>query len=329
MPQVGPANGPSAGPRADRPPAATRPVTGSLPPGDSGDRRAAWLPVVAVVVTVLAWASAFVAIRWVGPHISAGPLALGRLLIGSVALGVTVLGRRQWVRPTRGEWGLVVVCGVGWFAVYNVALNAAEQRLDAGTTAMLINIGPLLIALGAGWLLGEGFPRWLLIGAGVALSGAVLIGISTGIATAGQRGADTVGVLLCLLAAVAYAVGVLAQKPVLRHLPALQLTFMACAIGAVGCLPYLPAMVRNLQTAPASAIGGVIYLGLVPTSIAFSTWAYALARMNAGRLGVTTYLVPPLTILGGALLLGEVPAVLALIGGAVCLCGVAISRRRG
>jgi drug/metabolite transporter (DMT)-like permease len=50
--------------------------------------------------------------------------------------------------------------------------------------------------------------------------------------------------------------------------------------------------------------------------------------MDAGKLGVTTYVVPPLVILLGWLLLDEVPPALALVGGAVCLAGVGISRRR-
>ena len=66
----------------------------------------------------------------------------------------------------------------------------------------------------------------------------------------------------------------------------------------------------------------------MPTALAFVTWAYALARTDAGRLGVTTYLVPPLTILTGWLLLGETPVATALVGGAICLVGVALSRRR-
>jgi drug/metabolite transporter (DMT)-like permease len=72
----------------------------------------------------------------------------------------------------------------------------------------------------------------------------------------------------------------------------------------------------------------MVYLGVVPTALAFSTWAYALSRMDAGTLGVTTYLVPPIVILLGWLLLDEVPPALALLGGAICLSGVAISRRR-
>jgi drug/metabolite transporter (DMT)-like permease len=279
---------------------------------------------LAVVVTVLAWASAFVGIRAVGAHYDAGPLALGRLAVGALALGAGLLATRRWVTPTRREWALIALCGLAWFAVYNVALNAAEQRVDAGTTAMLVNVGPILIALFAGLLLGEGFPRWLLIGAGIAFSGAVLVGA----ATANTDSADVLGVVLCLVAAVTYAIGVLAQKPALRRLPVLQVTFLACAIGAVACLGFTPGLLADLATAPTGATAGLVYLGLVPTALAFSTWAYALARMDAGRLGVTTYVVPPITIVMSAVLLGELPPVLALVGGAVCLVGVGLSRRR-
>jgi drug/metabolite transporter (DMT)-like permease len=277
---------------------------------------------LAVVVTVLAWASAFVGIRAVGQDLSPGTLALARLLVGTLVLGV-LLSRRGWVHPTAREWRLLVVCGVGWFAVYNVALNAAEQHLDAGTTAMLVNIGPILIALFAGLWLGEGFPRRLVLGLTVAFGGVLLIGLATRSADA-----DLLGVLLCLVAALTYAVGVVAQKPLLGRLPGLQVTFTACAIGAACCLPWAGALAGELSRAPASSIAGVVYLGVVPTALAFSTWAYALSRMDAGRLGVTTYLVPPLVILLGWSLLDEAPPALALVGGGVCLLGVAVSRTR-
>lgn len=295
------------------------------PPRTVPVSRHSWNAVSAVAVTVVAWASAFVAIRAVGESFDAGPLALGRLLVGSLALGAGLLvSRRRWVAPTGREWALTVLCGVAWFGVYNVALNAAEQSVDAGTTAMLVNVGPILIALFAGLLLGEGFPRWLVIGALVAFTGAVLVGA----ATAETEASDLLGVLLCLVAALTYAVGVLAQKPVLRRLPALQLTWLACTIGAVACLPFTPALLTDLAAAPAAATGGLVYLGVVPTALAFSTWAYALARMDAGRMGVSTYLVPPITIAMSAVLLAELPPVLAVVGGAICLVGVALSRRR-
>jgi drug/metabolite transporter (DMT)-like permease len=299
-------------------------VTSSLAPSTVPTSRYRWSALAAVAVTVVAWASAFVAIRAVGEFYGAGPLSLGRLLVGSLALGAGLLVTRRWVTPTAREWGLIALCGLAWFAVYNVALNAAEQRVDAGTSAMLVNVGPILIALFAGVLLGEGFPRWLVVGALVAFGGTVIVGL----ATAGDERSDVLGVLLCLAAAVTYAVGVLAQKPVLRRLPGLQVTWLACTIGAVACLPFAPGLISDLAAAPAAATAGLVYLGAVPTALAFSTWAYALARMDAGRLGVSTYLAPPIAIVMSAVLLGELPPVLALVGGVVCLAGVAISRRR-
>ena len=180
--------------------------------------------VAAVLVTVVAWASAFLVIRGLRGAFAPGPLALGRLIVGALALGAAVLVRRVWVAPTRREWLLLAACGLLWFGAYTVALNAAEQHVDAGTAAMLVNVGPIVIALLSGALLGEGFPRWLLAGAGVAFAGAVLIGV----ATSGAGGRDAAGVLLCLLAAVTWSLGVLAQKPALRRLPALQVTWVAC-----------------------------------------------------------------------------------------------------
>jgi drug/metabolite transporter (DMT)-like permease len=50
--------------------------------------------------------------------------------------------------------------------------------------------------------------------------------------------------------------------------------------------------------------------------------------MDAGRLGVTTYGVPPITIVMAAILLGEAPPALALAGGVLALAGVALTRRR-
>ena len=296
----------------------------SPPPAARPGSQPRWGALAAVTVTVLAWASAFVVLRVAAPAFGPGPLTELRLLVGVLALGVGALFGPRWVTPTRREWALLALCGVAWFGVYNVSLSWAEQTVDAGTTAMLVNIGPILIALFAGLLLGEGFPRWLVIGALVAFGGAVLVGA----ATATGAGTDLLGALLCVLAAVTYAIGVIAQKPVLGRLPGLQVTFLACAIGAVCCLPFTPELLGDLATAPAEATIGVIYLGAVPTALAFSTWAYALARMDAGRLGVTTYLVPPITIAMSALLLGELPPWLAVVGGAICLIGVGLSRRR-
>lgn len=286
---------------------------------ESIDRRS----LLAAGVTVLLWASAFVAIRDAGEHYSPGALALGRLLSGSAVLVVVLLVRREgW--PARGAWPGILTSGVLWFGVYMVALNWGEREVDAGTAAMVVNVGPVLIALLSGWLLKEGFPRRVLAGIAVSFAGAVVVGIST----SGGGSASVLGVVLCVVAAATYAVGVTSQKPALRHASAVQVTTFGCLVGMVACLPFAGQLVTEVGTAPASATLDVVYLGVFPTALAFITWAYALARTTAAKMGATTYAVPAIVIVMSWLWLSEVPGWLTLAGGVLCLAGVAVTRAR-
>jgi drug/metabolite transporter (DMT)-like permease len=281
-----------------------------------------WLPVAAVAVTLVLWASAFVAIRHLASDFSAGALSLGRLLVGAVALGVVAVSRGL-PRPTGRDWVGLVVIGVLWFGVYNVALNQGEHHVDAGTSVMLIQISPVLIALLATMFLGERFTLWLGIGLALAFGGVALISLAQ---PNGQN--ELVGVLLCLLAALVYSISLVVQKPLVSRLSALHVTWIACTIGAVVCLPFAGRLVDDTQHASASDVWWVVYLGLFPTAIAFTTYAYALRHMTASSLGVTTYLVPPITIVMAWAFLGEVPPPMAFVGGALALVGVAVARRK-
>lgn len=273
----------------------------------------------AALLTVTLWASAFVGIRSAGHHLSPGALALGRLLVSSAALGTLVLIRREPL-PSRRDLLPIALCGVLWFGLYNVVLNDAERRVDAGTASMLVNTGPILIAILAGVLLREGFPQKLVVGFAVAVPGVVLIGAATSHGITPSWGA-----LLCLAAAALYAAGVVLQKPVLARVSPLMLAWLAFMVGTVVCLPFAGQLAH--AHAPASSWGWVVYLGIAPSAIGFMAWGYALSRTTAGRMGATTYLVPPIAIVLGRLLLGEVPPSLAIAGGALCLAGVAVARR--
>ncbi len=280
-----------------------------------------WRPLAAALVAVCLWASAFVGIRAASRTISPGALALGRLLIGSALLGALLL-RRDVVRPSRGDLGLLLIAGVLWFGLYNVALNTAERVVDAGTAAMIINIAPLMILALAAIFLGERMTPALLLGGAVAFAGVLVIGL----ATASGR-APSSGMLLSVLATAASAAGVVAQKPVLARLSAIQVTWTCCAIGALCCLPYAPALVRDVRAAEPADLAWMVYLGVFPTSVAFTTWAYALARGTAGRLAAMAYLVPPITIGMSWLILDETPKAVAVLGGVLCLAGVVFARR--
>ncbi|HEY7692147.1 MAG TPA: DMT family transporter [Gaiellaceae bacterium] len=279
--------------------------------------------VAAAGATLVLWASAFVGIRAAGDDFSPGALALGRLTVAAIVLGLLVLARREPL-PALRDVPLIALGGLLWLGAYSVLLNAAERRVDAGTAAMLVNVGPILIALLAGYLLGEGYPRTLFAGCAIAFAGVALIAT----ATSGGASSGGLGVALCLLAALGYAGGVVAQKVVLRRVSGLQTVFLSCLIAAIGCSWAVPSLGRGIEDAPASSIAWVLYLGAFPTAIGFVTWTYALARTSAGRLAATTYLVPAISILLAWAFLGETPPALAFLGGAVCLVGVAVARRR-
>ncbi|MGH8880031.1 MAG: EamA family transporter, partial [Stackebrandtia sp.] len=106
------------------------------------DRRA----MAAASVTVLAWASAFVSIRSAGASYSPGSLALGRMATAAIVL-LAIWAIRGGGLPRKAAWPGILITGVLWFGLYMVALNWGEQEVDAGTAAMVVNVGPVLIAL--------------------------------------------------------------------------------------------------------------------------------------------------------------------------------------
>ncbi|MFF3215939.1 DMT family transporter [Streptomyces sp. NPDC002886] len=286
---------------------------------DRTDRRA----LIAAGVTVVLWASAFVSIRSAAAHFGPGALAFGRLLTASVALGLVLVVKRV-PPPPKQAWPGILISGVLWFGLYMVTLNWGEQLVDAGTAAMIVNIGPIVIALLSGWLLKEGFPPLLLAGMAVSFAGAVLVGLSTSSGGSASVG----GVLLCLVAALTYGAGVVAQKPALAYASPLQVTTYGCFVGTAVTLPFVGQLVDQLPGAPLAAVLNMLYLGLFPTALAFTTWSFALSRTTAGKMGATTYAVPAVVVLIAWIALDEVPAALTLLGGAVCLAGVAVSRKR-
>ncbi|MGK5440378.1 DMT family transporter [Micromonospora sp. URMC 105] len=304
-----------------------------------------WPTLAAAGTTVFLWASAFIGIRFAGHDYSPGAMALGRMAAASIALSafvaVTARLRRRSARPghaapgpdgaaprgaalrSRGTLGLIALWGVAWFGGYNVALNASEQLVDAGTAALLVAVAPLLVAVAAVLVLGERLTGRLGVGVAIAFAGVALI------AASGFTGhADKVGVALALLSALLYAFGVLLQKRLLARVDAATMTWLGALAGTAALLPFAPTFIAQLTTAPPAASLAVLYLGVFPTAIGFLTWGYVLSQWTAGRTTAATYLSPPVAVLLSWTLLGEVPAPLALLGGALCLGGVILATRR-
>jgi drug/metabolite transporter (DMT)-like permease len=153
--------------------------------------------------------------------------------------------------------------------------------------------------------------------------GIVLISVSS----SGGTDNDTLGVVLGLITAVLYAASVLLQKVALRTVDALTATWVGCVVGLLATIPFAPQAIDELRTASAAAIVGAVYLGVGPTAVAFTTWAYALGRTKAGTMAATTLAIPAVAIGISWLFLREIPTAMALLGGVLALIGVALTRR--
>lgn len=278
---------------------------------------------MAAAITIMLWASSFVVIRAIGSDLSPGPIALARVFVAAIVLTPLVLHKRGPLLPRRTTFFKVAAYGLMWFAAYSVVLNAAEQHVDAGTAALLVNLSPLIIAIGAGTLLGEGLPRAVLIGCLVALVGVAVM-------STGALGGDRLGLALGLLAAVLYGAAVLIQKVALRDIDGLRATWLGCVVALVVLLPFSGQLVSEASVAPVISVLGAVYLGVFPTAVAFNTWAYALHRIPAGRVGpLVMYLVTVVAVLFSWIFLGEGPTLATLVGGLICIVGVVIGQRGG
>jgi drug/metabolite transporter (DMT)-like permease len=281
---------------------------------------------LALVVTVVLWASAFAGIRAGLEAYGPGEIALFRFLVASVVLGGFALltGTRL---PERHDVPAIFLAGFLAFTLYHVTLNYGEVTVGAGSASVLINTAPIFTALLAVAFLGERLRVLGWVGMAVSFFGAAMISVgeSEGFGLAPRA-------FLILVAALSSSIYFVIQKPYLRKYGALAFTTYAVWAGTLLSLFFLPGLISQAGEAPARTTLAMVYLGVFPTAIAYATYAYTFSRMPASRAVSFLYLIPVMAYLIAWVWLGEVPTLLSVVGGCVTLSGVlvvnTIGRRR-
>jgi len=276
----------------------------------------------AILVTIVAWASAFPAIR--AGLVAFGPLELGaaRFAIAAVPAALFLLITRPAL-PRWSEAWRFFVGGLFFVALYTTLLNLGEQTVSSGPASFIINVNPIITAALAMMFLGERFGRGAWLGTAVSFAGIGLIALGEGDDLRIDAGA-----LLILGSALCNSITTVVQKPLFaRHKP-LTVSAWNMVIGAALLVPFLPSALAQGQVASIEGLVAAIYLGIVPSLIAYASWNIVLSRLPASRASNFMYCVPPVATLMGFAWLGEAPSALSLIGGTMALGGVILVNLR-
>ncbi|MBW4436808.1 MAG: DMT family transporter [Pleurocapsa minor GSE-CHR-MK-17-07R] len=285
--------------------------------------RAGLLTAVYLALPMLLWASAFTAIRVGLTGYAPVELAFLRYLFASAVLILVALVTRMPLPQVR-DIPFLFVCGAIGFGLYSGALNAGEQSVSPGTASFIISSEVGVIAVLAAVFLRERLPRLGWIGVVLCIAGVALISL-----TADGGFELSVGALLVFVATLSISVFTVIQKPLLRRYSSLQFTTYAIWGGAISLFFFSPNAFTQLASAPTDATIAVLYMGIFPGIIAYWSWSQALKRMDVARAGSFLALVPIAALAIAWLFLGDVPPLMALLGGAIVLVGVLLVNRRG
>jgi drug/metabolite transporter (DMT)-like permease len=272
-----------------------------------------WLYPVLAAIFCLLWSSAFTAAK-IGIAAQACPpllmLAIRFLLAGAVLLGIVA-----WKHGLRGlerrELGWLTLFGLSNHALYLGLSFVGMQTISSGLAAIIISTNPLLTALLAASLLGEHLNWRKGLGLLLGLAGVAVILRSR----FGSGHDDTSGMLFSAGAAIAIALATILYKKV----PTRSAPFTALAIqliaGGAGLLPVAllledaGSLHLNLQL-----VGAILYLA-GPVSIgAFAIWFMLLRRGGATQASSLHFLMPPLGLAMGWLVLDEPLIAIDFIG---------------
>ena len=268
------------------------------------------------------WGASFMLIEIALRDLAPSTLILLRLASGALALGLWVPLSGHGFAPLRPYLAALALMGLLNSALPFFLIAWGQQHIDSGLAAIFNASAPLFTALLA--LSTDGTQRvaglrlaGLLLGfAGIVL----LVGFEPG---GGERA--VAGSLAVVAAAVCYALGALYAGRRFARLSPVLVAFGSLAWASLFALP--------LGAAQASSFGweallAVLALGVGATAVAYLLYFGLIAGAGASRAILVTYLVPPLALLYGAVLLDEELTAVALTGLALVLTGVALGTGR-
>lgn len=199
--------------------------------------------------------------------------------------------------------------------------SAIHRGVDSGLSAVIVGLQPLATVLLSAIWLGENISRTKIAGMLVGFIGIVIVIGDRGI---GVSGIDAQGLILCIVALFAIAVGTIYQK---RYCTQLDLLSGVC-IQYIATAGFLMVLAFSLETREVAwtpqFVTALVWLVLVLSIGAVLLLMWLIRHGEAGKIASLFYLVPPFVTIEAWFLFEEKLSLIAIGGIALCVAGVAI-----
>ena len=277
---------------------------------------------IALMLTILFWASAFVGIRYGLTVYTPGAMALLRFIVASLCmLLIYTRVKDKKVMPWQDRLPLMLI-GVSGIGIYNIALNYGELTVSAGVASFLVGLIPVITALLSVFFLKERLTGMGWLGIAVSMFGLSLLTLGEAQETSFDQG--VLFVMIAVLVGAGYHI--FSKRFLSRYHPVVVTAWIIWG-GTAFLLMFLPALAHELPQADWHATLAIIYMGIFPAAIAYLAWSYVLHHLPASTAAMSLFSLPLLSTAMGFILLHEVPTTLSLLGGLLALFGSFIAGR--
>lgn len=264
---------------------------------------------MALLVLVFVWGASWPIYKFALPYTPPLLFAGMRATIGGLLLGILLLKRRDKIN-WRENWRLYCISAlfntILFFGIQTVGLN----YLPGGLFSILVYFQPVLLGLLAWIWLGESMTPLKIVGLLIGFIGIFIVSLD-GL----TFHVSIIGVVLGLVTAVCWALGVIYVKSVSNRVDAYWMVSIQCIIGG-GALLGIGAFFENWSDIEWNSryLFGLSYGALFGIPLSYIIYYKLINEGEASKVGSFTFLVPIIAVFLGAAFLDELITHLLIIG---------------
>lgn len=280
-----------------------------------------------IALLALIWGSAFLWIKLADRGFSPVEITLARLALGAAVLFIVVLARREQIPRAWMLWVHIAVAALFANAVPYLLFAIAEQTVNSSTAGIINATTPLwTVVLALAVRHQKTMTRRQVLGLAAGFIGGILIfspwNSASGLASAGG--------LECLAASISYAISYIYMDRFLARRGLSSVMLSACQLSLASVMLAIALAITGVRTPhfTTTSVVAVLVLGIIGTGFAYVLNYQIITSEGATIASTVTYLLPAVAIVLGVLVLSENITALVLVGIALVLAGVALTRRQ-